>query len=281
MLSKIIVYSGVLVLVSASHILFQKRQGSSTSSTYKTLARRLIIVAGNYDITHSGRYTIVNCGRRDAALLVNLLDDLWTVLQPSIGDASLVSPGPAFRTFFNSASNAPYVKQLLTNVTTGVSLYPPEQRFQQTGSPLFICVTAGGQVVGTRGGIDYYLQCLLDAYDSLMPISGTPYIVVCPYLFASGAPDLPPADNCLSVNTSTNRFRALGVDLTKFKVWILLEAILKYYIYATTGSSGKIATDVNRCVRLGAKQMLKNPSNYIYYVASEPPKPPHFDVNLP
>ena len=214
---------------------------------HSTLARRLIIIAGSYDITRSGRYTIVNCGKRDRAHLVNLLDDLWAVLQPSIGDASLMSPSPAFRTFFNSAYNAPYVKQLLTNVTTGVSLYPPEQPFQQTGSPLFICATAGGQVVGKRGGIDYYLQCLLDAYDSLMAISGTPYIVVCPYLFASGAPDLPPADKCLSVNTSINRFRVSGMDFTKFKVWILLEAILKYYIYATTGSSGDIATDVNRC----------------------------------
>ena len=196
------------------------------------------------------------------------------MLQLSTGDASLVSPSPAFRTFFNSASNAPYVKQLLTNVTTGVSLYPPDQRFQQTGSPLFICATAGGQIVGKRGGIDYYLQCLLDAYDSLMAISGTPYIVVCPYLFASGVSDLPPADNCLSVNTSINRFRTLGVDFTKFKVWIVLEAILEYYIYATTGSSGNIATDVNRCVRLGAKQMLANSRNYVYYVASKPPNFP-------
>lgn len=279
---------------------------------HSTLARRLIIITGSYDITRSGRYTIVNCGNRDAARLVNLLDDLWNVLQASIGDASLVSPSPAFRTFFNSASNAPYVKQLLTNVTTGVSLYPPEQPFQQTGSPLFICATAGGQVVGQRGGIDYYFQCLLDAYDSLMAISGTPYIVVCPYLFASGVSDSPPAHNCLSVNTSINRFRALGVDFTKFKVWVLLEAILKYYIYATTGSSGNIATDANRCLRLGAKQMLENPydfpsplvlcssrleaprhgapvlprmhnadleiyirSNYIYYVASKPPKSPN------
>lgn len=274
MLSKFFIYFSALVLVSASHIFFQKRQGMSTSSACSTLVRRLIIISGRYDITRSGRYTIVNCGNRDAARLVSLLDDLWTVLQPSIRDASLVSPSPAFRTFFNSANNAPYVRQLLTNVTTGVSLYPPEQPFQQTGSPLFICATAGGQVVGKRGGIDYYLQCLLDAYESLIAISGTPYIVVCPYLFASGVPDLPPSDTCLSVNTSINRFRSLGLDFTKFKVWILLQAILKYYIYATTGSSGSIATDVNKCVRLGTRQTLENPSNYVYYVASKPPTSP-------
>ena len=246
----------------------------STSSACSTRAQRLNIIAGSYDITRSGRYTIVNCGNRDAGRLVNLLDSLWTVLQPSISDASLVGPSPAFRTFFNSANNAPYVRQLLTNVSTGVSLYPPEQRFQQTGSPLFICVTTGGQVVGQRSGIDYYYQCLLDAYESLIAINGTPYIVVCPYLFASSVPDLPPAHNCLTVNTAINRFRALGPAFTKFKVWILLEAILKYYIYATTGFSGNFATDVNQCVRLGATQMLENWNNYVYYVASEPPTSP-------
>lgn len=238
------------------------------------LARQLTVISGSYDITRSGRYTIVNCGNRDAARLVALLDDLWTLLQPAIRDSSLVEPSPAFRTFFNSASNAPYVRQLLMNVTTGVSLYPPEEPFHQTGSPLFICATGGGQVVGKRGGIDYYLQCILDAYDSLIAISGTPYIVVCPYLFSSGVPDSPPADKCLTVNTSIHRFREMGLDFRKFRVWILLEGILRYYIYATTGSSGSFATDVNKCVRLGAKQMAENPSNYVYYAASKPQHPP-------
>lgn len=238
------------------------------------LARQLTVISGSYDITRSGRYTIVNCGNRDAARLVALLDDLWTLLQPAIRDSSLVEPSPAFRTFFNSASNAPYVRQLLMNVTTGVSLYPPEEPFHQTGSPLFICATGGGQVVGKRGGIDYYLQCILDAYDSLIAISGTPYIVVCPYLFSNGVPDSPPADKCLTVNTSIHRFREMGLDFRKFRVWILLEGILRYYIYATTGSSGSFATDVNKCVRLGAKQMAENPSNYIYYAASKPHHPP-------
>lgn len=249
MLFAIFIYLSVFSLVSTSHTLLQERQGS-------------------YDITRSGRYTIVNCGNRDAARLVALLDDLWTLLQPAIRDSSLVEPSPAFRTFFNSASNAPYVRQLLMNVTTGVSLYPPEEPFHQTGSPLFICATGGGQVVGKRGGIDYYLQCILDAYDSLIAISGTPYIVVCPYLFSSGVPDSPPADKCLTVNTSIHRFREMGLDFRKFRVWILLEGILRYYIYATTGSSGSFATDVNKCVRLGAKQMAENPSNYVYYAAS-------------
>lgn len=243
------IHFSVFILVSRSHILLQKRQGS-------------------YDITRSGRYTIVNCGNPDAARLARLLDSLWTVLQPSIRDASLIEPSPAFRTFFNYADNAPYVTQLLENVTTGVSLYPPEQPFGQTGSPLLICATGGGQIVGKRDGIDYYYQCLLDPYDNFIALSGTPYIVVCPYLFSSTIPDSPPGDSCLTINTSINRFRGIGFDFTKFKVWTLLEAIVRYYIYATTGSLGSFATEVNRCVRLGASQSMQNPSNYVYYAAS-------------
>lgn len=244
------------------------------------LARRLTIISGSYDIARSGRYSIVNCGNRDAARLVSLLDNLWTVLQPSIHDAALVDPSPAFRTFFNSANNAPYVRQLLTNVTIGVSLYPPEKHFHQTGSPLLICATGGGQVVGTRGGIDYYYQCLLDPYDSFKVISGTPYIVVCPYFFSSEVPDSPPADNCLAINTSLNRFRGTGLDFTKFKVWALLEGILRYYIYATIGTWASLATDVNRCLTLGVRQLVQNPSNYVYYAASKPYPPLTHKVGL-
>ena len=236
------------------------------------VARRLTFL-GSYDVTRSGRYTIVNCGNRDAARVASLLDNVWTVLQPSIHDASLIDPSPAFRTFFESAGNAPYVKQLLTNVTIGVSLYPSEIPFHQTGSPILICATGGGQIVGKRDGIDYYYQCLLDPYNSLIAIGGTPYIVVCPYLFSSGVPDSPPPDDCLTVNTSINRFRGNGLEFTKFKVWTLLEGILRYYIYATTGSLEVLATDVNKCVRLGVGQTVRNPSNYVYYVASKPYPP--------
>ena len=237
------------------------------------VARRLTIISGRYDIVHSGRYTIVNCGNNDAAVLVSLLDDLWTALQPSISDAALTLRSPAFRTFFHSVNNAAYVRQLLRNVTTGISLYPPAQAFHQTGSPLLICATSAGQVVGQvgqRGGIDYYYQCLLDPYDSFIAIGGTPYIVVCPYLFSSPVPDLPPARTCLPVDRNLNRFLGTGQDLAAFKVWELLEGILRYYLYATTGSSADFTTEVNRCVTLRAEQMAQNPSSYVYYAASKP-----------
>ena len=191
-------------------------------------------------------------------------------MRPSLRDVTLKDTSPAFTTFFSSTNNAPFVEQILTNVTTGVSLYPRERTFHQTGSPLLICATAGGQVVGKPHGVDYYYQCVLNPFRSLIAISGTPYIVICPYFLKSSVPDLPPDHSCLTFNTSTSRFQGTGSDLTNTKVWTLLDGILSYYIRVTTGFSGIFATDVNMCDRLGARQQVKNPSNYIYYTASEP-----------
>lgn len=223
---------------------------------------------GRYDITHSGRYTIVNCGSSNAAVLVSLLDDLWILLQPSISDAALTVPSPAFDTFFRSVNSAAYVEQLLRNVTAGIALYPPAQKFHQTGSPLLICVTSGEEVVGQRSGIDYYYQCLLNPDDTFSIIRGTPYIVVCPNLFSSSVADVPPARTCLPVDTDRNRFFERGQYFANFKVWKLLESILRYYLYATVGSSVDFAREVNRCVMLRAGRMVRNPSNYVYYAAS-------------
>ena len=191
------------------------------------------------------------------------------MLQPSLRDVSRRNPSPALETFFSSAINGPYVTQILKNVTTGVALYPPEEKFDQTGSPLLMCVTGGGQVIGEHNGVDYYYQCVLDPHKSLIAIGGSPYIVVCPYFFLNEVPDGPPTDTCLTLNTYVNRFRGTGSDFTNFKIWTLLDGILRYYIYATTGFSGIFATDVNMCTRLRPRQSLKNPSSYIYYVGSE------------
>ena len=267
MLLRILINFGVFALVSSSQVL-QKRQGLS-ACTFCNCDTALTFISGGYDITRSGRYAVVNCGNRDAARLVSLLDTLWNVLQPVRRDVSRRKPSPALTTFFTSAINGPYVSEILKNITTGVSLYPPEQKFDQTGSPLLICVTGGGQVIGNRNGIDYYYQCVLDPQKSLIAIGGSPYIVVCPHFLLSEVPDVPTRDTCLTLNTYVNRFRGTGSDFTDYKIWTLLDGILRYYIYATTGFSGTYATDVNMCTRLRTSQNLKNPSNYVYYVASE------------
>ena len=191
------------------------------------------------------------------------------MLQPALHDVSLTNPSPALRTFFRSAINGPYVSGILKDITTGVSLYPPKQTFDQTGSPLLMCVTRGGQVINNRNGIDYYDLCVLEPNKSIIAIAGSPYIVVCPQFLLSEVPDWPSTDTCLTLSAYVNRFLGTGSDLTNFKIWTLLDGILRYYIYATTGFSGTITTDVARCTELRPMQSLKNPSSYIYYVASE------------
>lgn len=229
----------------------------------------LIFISGRYDIRRNGRYTIVNCGKEDAARLAGLLNSLRQILRPSLYDVSFSEPSPAFRTFFGTASNVPYVEKVLLNVTTGISLYPSARQFHQTGSPLLVCATAGGQVVTNRDRKDYYYECVLDPFRSLIAISGTPYIVICPYFFLTKALDSPPAHNCLTMDSSTDRFLGTGSAFTNFKVLALLDGILRYYLYATTRLSSNLVTDVDTCVRLGARQKVENPSNYVYYIASE------------
>lgn len=70
------------------------------------------------------------------------------------------------------------------------------------------------------------------------------------------------------MDSSINRFLGTGSDFLNFKVLALLDGILRYYLYATTRLSDNLVTDVDSCVRLGARQKVENPSNYVYYVAS-------------
>lgn len=236
---------------------------------YAATGRPLIFISGRYDIKHNGRYSIVNCGKEDGTHLANLLNNLREILRPSLYDVSFSTPSPAFRTFFGSASNVPYVDKILLNVTTGVSLYPPARQFHQSGSPLLICATAGGQVIANHDQKDYYYECVLNPFKTLIAISGTPYIVICPYFFLTKALDSPPAHNCLTMDSLTNRFRGTGSDFLNFKVLALLDGIVRYYLYGTERLLGNLVTDVDTCVKLGARQKVKNPSNYAYYVASK------------
>lgn len=238
----------------------------------------LILISGRYDIRHDGRYTFVNCGKEDAASLASLIHSLRAMLRPSLYDVSFSKPSPTFMTFFGSARNVPYVEKVLLNVTTGVSLYPPARRFHQTGSPLLICATAGGQIIANRDQKDYYYECVLDPFKALIAISGTPYIVICPYFFLTKALDSPPAHNCLTMDSSINRFLGTGSDFLNFKVLALLDGILRYYLSATTRLSDNLVTDVDSCVRLGARQKVENPSNYVYYVASRFSIPVRYDL---
>ena len=83
---------------------------------------------------------------------------------------------------------------------------------------------------------------------------------------------VPPPNTCLTVNQSTNRFNGNGQNVWLFKMWILLEDIVYYYLFTTTGTQAFTLAnrnDPNKCFRLGAEASSLNAFNYVYYAASE------------
>jgi len=237
--------------------------------------------AEHWDIVKSGQYLIVGCGRGNASTITHLLDALYSALQPAIQDAtsSYFHPSAAFKSFFHSPlSAADQVAALLTNITTGASIYPPTINYGlgensdalAPGSPTFVCVTTPGTLVNDPGVGDYYDFCRENPGVVMDYPGGNQYIAVCPSFFTIGLPPLPPPNNCLTVNSITNRFRGNGAKLSHFQLWVLLEEIAHYYIKAGKGQTTDVS-DVNRCAHLGIKKSLGNASNYLYYVASEFP----------
>lgn len=81
------------------------------------------------------------------------------------------------------------------------------------------------------------------------------------------------------MDSSIDRFLGTGSNLLDFKVFALLDGILRYYLYATTRLSGDPVTDLDTCVGLGARQKVENPSNYLYYVASECSAPIRYELD--
>lgn len=225
-----------------------------------------------FDIRSSGQYMMVNCGSDRGPQLDSLLQNLWAALLPVIQDARLSNPSPAFRAFFKDSSNAPFVAEVLRNVTTGVARHPPILPYSN-GSPTFLCPTAPGQMPFTKGGqvVDLYTHCL----QSKIPVAAyahpSPYIFLCPKFWTGPYPNLLPQNSCLSVRRYINKFRGNGQTLIAFKMWILLEEIVHYYIFASPKASFEPEIyDVNKAFRLSADQAVINGVSYAYYAASKP-----------
>lgn len=216
---------------------------------------------------------MVNCNNDNAQELDSLLQNLYKALLPIIQDAGLPNPSPAFKAFLKDQSNAPFVAEVLTNVTTGVARYPSAPPFTN-GSPTFLCPTAANQFPITTNGkqVDLYINCLQRTTSVASYLNPSPYIVLCPKFWTSPYPLLPPQNNCLSVNTFTNRFRGNGETLCAYKMWMLLEEIVHYYIGASSKASLEPETyDVNKAFRLSADKAVHNGVSYAYYAASKSP----------
>ncbi|KAI4149364.1 MAG: hypothetical protein L6R39_002520 [Caloplaca ligustica] len=235
-------------------------------------------------------YTCVSKKKRQVYLIDKLLQHLWKTLQPALRDISTTQPdgtpkaSPAYTAFFKDSANIPFVRDLLTNITTGTSMLSGDFSYSVRGSPVFYSVTEPGEVSAKIKGkmIDMWDHYLQNPTATAAQLRHTPYIILFPYFWAADPPrmygDVPPAphgdspaSNCLTVNTVTNRFRlndALhwGGNLIQYRMWLLMEELAHYY---TTQSRGKTndVQNANTLFWLSAKDSLETVQAYMYYAA--------------
>ena len=230
-------------------------------------------MTANFDMVMSGPYSVTNC-KSNTTPVVNLLNQLYTALQPVIADAKSQIPSPAYKAFFKDPASAPFVTTLLTNVTTGPPLTTPSL-YSFNGGVSFMCVDDTDQFTFTLNGPrDAYTECQADTnrvsyYLAFNPPK--PYVILCPSFFTTLQP-VPSLRLCLTVSVYLNRFHGSGQALWRYQMWVLLSKILQYYLYVSTRTLDvAAATDVNKCFRLAADRSRLNAMNYVYYAASKAP----------
>ena len=210
-----------------------------------------------------GRYSIVNCSPPNATHLSHILESLKSTVRYAVDDTLRIHPSAAYATFFNDVYYASFVRDILTLTTTGLAL-------DEQGSPIFWCVQGLGELryqdrhSGQTG--DMYTRCQQHPGSVLQGMHGTPYIAVCPQFYTLPITDSPPEEKCLAVEH--NRFKGNGWEIAFFRMWLVLNELVQYYIYAITGSE-TVVEDVNRATWLEGKASTRNAKNYIYYVASK------------
>lgn len=63
------------------------------------------------------------------------------------------------------------------------------------------------------------------------------------------------------------KFSGTGANLALFRIWLLLQDLVQFYLYFITGSETEVA-DINDAIALGGKASARNFPNYVYYAAS-------------
>ncbi|KAI4112304.1 MAG: hypothetical protein LQ338_008327, partial [Usnochroma carphineum] len=223
-------------------------------------------------------------------LIDKLLQNLWSALQPALRDISATKPdgtpkaSAAYTTFFKDSANIPFVRDLLTNITTGVSMLSGDFAYSVKGSPVFYSVTEHGEINANLNGkmVDLWDHYLQNPTVTASQLGKTPYIVLSPYFWKAIPPFIygsnpptpvgdSPASNCLTVNRATNQFRLndaqhWGGNLIQYRMWILMEELAHYYTTLSRGKTNDVQS-ANTLLRLSAKDSLETAQAYMYYAA--------------
>ncbi|KAI4286323.1 MAG: hypothetical protein L6R35_004426 [Caloplaca aegaea] len=223
----------------------------------------------------------------------HLLQRLNSHLRPALRDIKAVNSdgtpriSAAYATFFTDTALRPQVEDILTKVITGVSMLPEtETGYSLGGSPVFWSVTSHGEFRYMSDGQ------ILDVWDTYLDenktftavwYKNTPYIFLFPYFWEANPPymygDIPPAPvgrrpawNCLIVDRPTNRFKTTGgsdwgMSTIQWRMWVLMEELLHYYLHLTRGVSGDFQA-MNLLIAQPPLIRLVTTTAYMYYAAS-------------
>lgn len=235
---------------------------------------------------HSGKYELVVPSTELGDQFNTLLNALWNALLPIIADAeqSQSHPSVAYRTFFKDKANAPFVAQLLRNVTIGNAMYPPMPP-DSSGSPTLIYVDENTPPVKfespSKPTKDAHAICMAGESEGVAAFVATrlPYIIICPDFFNS-RPALPSSKSCPRITSQGTAFQRnkrlepdyAGQRMMESQIWILLEEIVHYYLdfhWPTVQGPEPEVRDINRAWGLDAALSLGNAQSYAYYAASK------------
>ena len=64
------------------------------------------------------------------------------------------------------------------------------------------------------------------------------------------------------------KFKDNGARLALFRVWLVMQELVQFYLYFLTGSETEVL-DINEAMALGGEPSSRNTRNYIYYAASK------------
>ncbi|KAL8867839.1 MAG: hypothetical protein Q9174_005397, partial [Haloplaca sp. 1 TL-2023] len=276
-------WSAILYLTAAASLLFQPSCAQGVAHYWKP----------------SGKYTSVCIDKRKNDRVLKLLTSLRHALTPVFNDLiakkpdGTPNPSAAYLTFFKDAKNMPFVREMFVRVLDGNSEIPVDDggktfpdgqyKFSQGGSPVFWSITQLGEVSGGENGqVDVYTLCNENPDNTANYVNPSPYITLCPAFWEAGEPvmfggippkgaDGVPAENCLGLSRRAKLFNptdgANGTGLIQWRMWILMEELLHYYIQLSTGRHGADSQRVNDVVRLSAADSLYTVQAYMYYAA--------------
>ncbi|KAL9580857.1 MAG: hypothetical protein Q9212_004240 [Teloschistes hypoglaucus] len=231
------------------------------------------------DWPSSGQYHIVACDDDQVRLLQTLLPALYDALQAGIHDAntSYVHPSAAYSVFFEDTKNAPFVYNLLRDVTLGTAKWPPDRN--TNGSPTFICPGPGQLAIDDDDGKrrDAYEICR----DSNPPNTASylwpsSWIFLCPIFFQQ---PMFPADStsCPAISRVRNRFARrkedlehAGSSIVHTQLWILFHELAHYYLFAQPNHEflQPEVYSINGAWRLNPADSIRNAENFVYYAAT-------------